>query len=45
MVYASTVNSGFTFGWSLSAGVDIDENLYPDLLIGAYDAEQVVLLK
>ncbi|XP_065200143.1 integrin alpha-PS1 isoform X2 [Planococcus citri] len=34
-----------TFGYSLSGGVDLDGNGYPDLLIGAYENDTVVLLR
>ncbi len=34
-----------TFGWSLSAGMDVDRNRYPDLLIGAYESGNAVYLK
>ena len=34
-----------TFGWSLSGGLDMDENNYNDLLIGAYASDQVVMLR
>lgn len=33
-----------TFGSSLAGGVDLDENQYPDLLIGAYDSAVAVAL-
>lgn len=33
-----------TFGSSLSGGIDIDNNSYPDLLIGAYDSSAVIAL-
>ena len=34
-----------TFGYSLSGGMDLDKNSYPDLLIGAYDSSTVILLR
>ncbi|XP_071812883.1 integrin alpha-6-like isoform X3 [Apostichopus japonicus] len=34
-----------TFGYSLSGGMDLDWNAFPDLLIGALDSESVVLLR
>lgn len=34
-----------TFGYSLSGRTDLDLNGYPDLLIGAYEADAVVLLR
>lgn len=34
-----------TFGYSLSGGLDMDINGYPDLLIGAFESEAVVLLR
>lgn len=33
-----------TFGISLSGGIDLDGNEYPDLLIGAYNSSAVVAL-
>lgn len=33
------------FGYSLSGGVDMDSNLYPDLAIGALKSNKVVLLR
>lgn len=33
-----------TFGYSLSGGIDLDLNGYPDLLIGAYDSDTVMML-
>lgn len=33
-----------TFGGSLSGGVDLDNNTYPDLVIGAYDSSAVTTL-
>jgi len=34
-----------TFGSSLSGGLDLDDNDYPDLIIGAYNANTVLLLR
>merc|ERR1719422_1942084 len=34
-----------TFGSSLSGGMDLDDNDYPDLIIGAYSSNAVVLLR
>lgn len=34
-----------TFGYSLSGGMDLDSNGYPDLLVGAYDSYSVALLR
>lgn len=33
-----------TFGSSLSGGIDLDDNAYPDLLIGAYDSSTIIAL-
>lgn len=33
-----------TFGGALSGGVDLDNNTYPDLVIGAYDSAAVTTL-
>lgn len=38
-------NAVSTLGYSLSGGMDLDENGYPDLLIGAYESDSVVLLR
>ncbi|XP_069186790.1 integrin alpha-PS2 isoform X2 [Procambarus clarkii] len=48
VIYAKEVSRGpsiSTFGWSLSGGLDMDENQYPDLLVGAYLSDSAVLLK
>lgn len=34
-----------TFGYSLSGGMDLDKNSYPDLLIGAFDSSTAVVLR
>lgn len=34
-----------TFGYSLSGGLDMDNNGYPDLLIGAFESSSVVMLR
>ena len=34
-----------TFGFSISGGVDLDENEYPDLVVGAYEADTTVFLR
>ncbi|XP_044728247.1 integrin alpha-PS1 isoform X2 [Chrysoperla carnea] len=34
-----------TLGYSLSGGIDMDNNGYPDLLVGAYEKDAVVLFR
>ncbi|TGZ68286.1 hypothetical protein CRM22_004334 [Opisthorchis felineus] len=34
-----------SFGWSLSAGIDLDGNHAPDLIVGDFDSDQVVFLR
>ncbi|KAL5276429.1 ITGAV family protein [Megaselia abdita] len=34
-----------TFGFSLSGGVDMDDNAYPDMAVGAYDSDSVFVFK
>lgn len=34
-----------TFGYSLSGGTDLDDNTYPDLLVGSYEVDKVALLR
>ncbi|KAI3359081.1 hypothetical protein L3Q82_002579 [Scortum barcoo] len=45
VIWGSSVSPGFrTFGFSLSGGVDVDGNKYPDLLVGSLD-DAVALLR
>lgn len=34
-----------TFGFSLSGGTDLDNNQYPDLIIGAYESDTAFFMK
>lgn len=34
-----------TFGFSIAGGMDLDNNEYPDLMIGAYEQDKVVFLR
>lgn len=34
-----------SFGWSLSGGMDMDDNGYPDLLVGSVTDDTVMLLR
>lgn len=48
VIYAEDVpGSGFlsTFGFSLSGGIDLDGNMYPDLVVGAYEANKAIVFK
>jgi len=46
VIKGSTVSRGIkSFGYSLSGGLDMDANGYPDILIGAYQSDTVVLLR
>ena len=45
-IFAKEVYSGLsTFGWSISGGMDLDGNEYPDLLVGAYESSNAVYLR
>lgn len=47
VIYAESLNElGLkTFGFSLNGGLDLDQNDYPDLLIGSYASDRAVQLK
>lgn len=49
VIYAENVRgegpSLRSFGFSLSGGLDVDGNAYPDLLVGDYAADRAILLK
>ena len=34
-----------TFGYSLSGGLDLDGNQYPDLIVGAYKSDAVAYIR
>ena len=34
-----------TFGFSLSGGIDLDRNQYPDLVVGAYESNAAYVFK
>lgn len=49
VIYAEdidTVRGGVsTFGFSLSGGIDLDRNQYPDLVVGAYETSTAIVFK
>lgn len=48
-IYASDLPSGLqplrSFGHSLSAGMDMDLNGYPDLVVGSFGVDRIVMLR
>ena len=45
-ILGKDVDSGIrTFGWSLSGGMDLDGNQYPDVLVGAYESSNAVYIR
>lgn len=34
-----------TFGFSLSGGIDLDDNMYPDLVVGAYETNKAIIFR
>ena len=46
MIFASQVGGQLkTFGWSLDGGLDMDNNDYHDLMVGAYDSGHAVHMR
>ncbi|XP_074622012.1 integrin alpha-6-like isoform X1 [Acropora palmata] len=46
VIKGSSVSPGIrTFGYSLSGRLDMDENGYPDILVGAYQSDTVALIR
>lgn len=46
VIKASSVTSNLqTFGYSLSGGMDMDQNGYPDLVVGSYADDSVFILR
>ncbi|KRZ93031.1 Integrin alpha pat-2, partial [Trichinella sp. T8] len=46
VIYARDIDPSLrTFGWSVTGGVDIDNNDYPDVLVGAYSSDRSVLFR
>ncbi|KAK3883097.1 hypothetical protein Pcinc_012561, partial [Petrolisthes cinctipes] len=46
ILLSETVTQGRvpTFGWSLAGGLDLDDNEYPDLVIGGYEGDAAIVI-
>lgn len=46
VIYARDLSPSLrTFGWSISGGLDVDNNKYPDILVGAYESGHAVHMR
>ncbi|XP_047113545.1 integrin alpha-PS2-like [Schistocerca piceifrons] len=46
VIYGENIYNGITtFGFSVTGGVDLDNNQYPDIAVGAYDADVALFFK
>lgn len=48
MIYAESVvgtEHMSTFGFSIAGGIDLDGNMYPDMVVGAYDSYKAIVFK
>ncbi|GAB6026861.1 hypothetical protein CHUAL_013467 [Chamberlinius hualienensis] len=46
IIYASDIQKNLkTFGYSLSGGLDLDNNEYTDVIVGAYSSDRVIFLR
>lgn len=47
VIYAEDVSEKMLtcFGFSVTGGIDLDGNMYPDMAVGAYESNTVVVFK
>lgn len=48
VIYAEDVHGTqhmSTFGFSVAGGIDLDGNMYPDMVVGAYDSNKAIVFK